>query len=179
MPVIAPEDRIDEMRRLGLSEPLVRLASGEVLHPAISTCYVGPPAYVCGGWDDEGRYYPDGPTFVPFWSFADCVQGVWEVAGQLTFLDLHVEDPDNPAVLARTEQGFLAWMFTQLYEANWDDPEGLAQLREAAAVIGYRHFAEWAEAFDRHSEGYDSYVRMSKGFVAHVDALKTSRDRTL
>jgi hypothetical protein len=179
MPVFPEEGRLEEMRRLGLSEPLVRLAAGEVLHPAFETCFVGPPSYVYGGWveDEEDDYFPGGPTFVPFWSFADAVQGVWEAEGGLEFIDLYIEDPDNPKLLARTEQGFLAWVFTDLYEYNWDDPEDFAQLPEAAAVVGYRHFAEWAEAFDRHEGGYDSYKRLCKEFIARIDALKTSRDR--
>jgi hypothetical protein len=115
--------------------------------------------------------------FVPFWSFADCVQGAWEVDGELQFIDLHIEDPDNPKVLARTEQGFLAWMFTELYESNWDHPERFARLPEAAEVVGYRHFEEWAEAFAGHKGDYKEYRRLCKKFIARIDGLKTSHDR--
>jgi hypothetical protein len=178
MPVFPEAGRLDEMRRLRLSEPLVRLAAGEVLHPAFGTCYVGPPAYVYGSdWDEEEGFFPDGPLFIPFWSFADTVQGVWERDGKLEFIDLHIEDPDNPEILARTEQGFLAWMFTELYEFNWDDPEDFAQLPQAAAVVGYRHFAEWASAFEASQGGYDEYKRLCREFIARIDALKTSQDR--
>jgi hypothetical protein len=177
VPVFPEGGRLEEMRRLGLSEPLVRLAAGEVLHEAFETCYTGPPGYVYGDWDEDEGFFPGGPTFVPFWSFADSVQGVWEADGGLEFIDLNVEDPDNPIMLARTEQGFLAWMFTDLYESNWDDPEDFARLPQAAKAVGYRHFAEWAETFDRHDGGYDAYKRLCKEFVARIDALKTSRDR--
>ena len=67
MPIFPEDGRLDEMRRLSLSEPLVRLAAGEVLHPAFRTCFIGPPAYVYGSDYDEEEdgWFPGGPMLVP------------------------------------------------------------------------------------------------------------------
>ena len=43
MPVVAEDERVAALRRLGVSDPLIRLSCGEVLHDQFSISCVSPP----------------------------------------------------------------------------------------------------------------------------------------
>jgi hypothetical protein len=177
MPVFPQEGRLDELRRLGLSEPLVRLAAGELIHPVFDPGFVGPPGYVYRRPEDQTSV-PDGPPLVPLWSFADSVQGVWEVDSGLEFVNYGIEAPDKAEVVARTEQGFLAWMFLSLHESLFDDEDEFATLPDAADVVGFRHYAEWLDAYEAvEVNSFEEWDRFEASFVERIDRLKTSRDR--
>jgi hypothetical protein len=172
MPVVPEVGRLLEMRRLGLSEPLLRLAAGEVLHPIFDGYYVGPPYFA-----DEGGLFPDGPWFIAFWSCNGNIQGVWEVEGELEFLRVYESNP-TPSIVARTEQGFLAWIFMDLYESALGDEEEMEGLPVAAELVNYLHYDRWvAELEDSGIEGPNAIWTFGAAFVAQIDSLKTSRDR--
>jgi hypothetical protein len=177
MPAFPQEGRLDELRRLGISEPVVRLAGGELIHSVFDPCFVGPPDHVYRG-PEALAPVPDGPPLVPLWSFSGGVQGVWEVNGSLEFVDFSVEAPDRAKVVARTEQGFLAWMFMTLHEDLFDEENEFATLPDAAEVVGFRHYAEWLDAYEAEEVGsYEGWDKFLAGFVERIDRLKTSRDR--
>jgi len=129
MPVVPEDERIAGLRRLGVSAPLVRLASGELLHPAFRNACLGPPYYTYHGADT-----PVGPTLIPLWDHCDTVVAVWERADSLEFIEYSIETAHEYDPLARTEQGFWATRFDFLYEC--DVP--LEALREAASAVGLR-----------------------------------------
>jgi hypothetical protein len=133
MTAVPENQRIAELRRLGMSEPLIRLSSGEGLHDRFRYSCLGPPYYVY-----HGAGTPDGPLLVPIWDCNDTVVGVWERADGPEFIEFSIEADDEYWPLARTEQGFWATQFDFFYEA--DTP--LGELREAAAVVGFR-FLDW------------------------------------
>lgn len=166
MPIHPEATRLDELARLGLSAPLIRLAGGELIHPLFDPRFVGPPDLYSLG--EEERSIPDGPELVPLWSFAGGVQGIWEAHGALEFIDYDEEHPETFEVVAHTEQGFLAWMFIQLHEDNWDYPEDMARLADAADAVGFLYWREWVASFETVED---------HAFIAAIDALKTSRDR--
>jgi hypothetical protein len=177
VPIFPQAGRLDELRRLGLSDPLVRLAGGELVHPAFDPRFVGPPMYVYGR-DEDAVSVPDGPSLVPLWSFADGVQGVWEVGDALQFIDYDIEAPDEFEIIARTEQGFLAWMFITLHEHLWDDRDDFEALAEAAEVVGYRHYGDWLAALaGAEISDVNDWGAFCTLFVEGIDQLKTSRDR--
>ena len=127
-----PEDqRINELRRLGASEPLIRLSSGEVVHELFRYSCLGPPHYVY-----HGAGTPFGPPLIPLWDCNDTVVGVWECADGPEFIEFSIEAEDEDAytALARTEQGFWATQFDFYYESDIPDEE----LRKAAAAVGFR-----------------------------------------
>jgi hypothetical protein len=62
MAVIAQAQRMAELQRLGLSAPLVRLATGECVHEAFRASCLGPAFYVYHGADA-----PAGPPLIPLW----------------------------------------------------------------------------------------------------------------
>jgi hypothetical protein len=46
MTVVAQELRLNELRRLGMSEPLIQLAAGNCIHKVFRDICLGPPFYV-------------------------------------------------------------------------------------------------------------------------------------
>src|SRR5262249_10690551 len=165
MPVFPQEGRLDELRRLGISEPLVRLASGDLIHPVFDPRFIGPPDYVYRR-PEELAPVPDGPPLVPLWSFAGGVQGVWEVNDGLEFVDFSIEVPDRAKIVARTEQGFLAWMFMTLHEDLFDEEDEFETLPDAAAVVGFRHYEEWLDAYETTEvRSYEEWDKFEASFV--------------
>lgn len=133
MPVVPEDIRSEAMARLGLSDALIRLSEGELIHPAFAQHCQAPPRHCYDGFE-----VPDGPEFVPIWDEDDQAFGVREAAGGLEFLSYWTDD-GLESIIARTEQGFLAYLFNEIYDTTHeDDEDDLAMLREAAQAIGFR-----------------------------------------
>lgn len=164
MPVVPEHLRVPELRRLQLSEPLIRLASGDCIHEMFRDACLGPPYRVY-----HGARTPDGPPLVPLWEYCDSVFGVWERGDGIEFIDYDVEAPNWPRSLAGTEQGFWVTRFDFHYECEVP----LGELREAAAVVGFRFL-------DRHiaaREAAEGRLGTFEGHQAWLRALVESVDR--
>jgi len=129
MAVVTEDQRIASLRRLGASEPLIRLASGDCVHPTFRNSCLGPPYYVY-----HGGGTPDGPPLIPLWGYCDTVAGVREQPDGPEFIEFSIEADHETWLQARTEQGFWATRFDFLYEAVVPEEE----LRQAAAAVGFR-----------------------------------------
>ena len=164
MPVVAEDERVAALRRLGVSDPLIRLSCGEVLHDQFSISCVSPPWYVYHGSVPT----PDGPPLAVLWEWSEEVSGVWRQDGRLEFIRYGFGWPDKFEVLARTEQGFWATQFDFLYES--DAP--LDELRAAAAAVGFRfverHLAARAAA-DSRLGTFEAHEVWLRELVAGID----------
>lgn len=137
MAAIAEHLRVPALRRLGLSEPLIRLSSGECVHEMFRFSCLGPPHYV---YHDAGT--PDGPPLIPLWDYNDVVVAVWERPDGMEFFKFDIEAPDEYWVKSRTEQGFWAGEFDFYYETETP----IEELRAAAEVIGFRYLDRLIES---------------------------------
>ena len=128
---VPKKDRVAELRRLGVSEPVVRLATGAVklgVFPLLRT-----PSKVYRGIDWPER----GLMFAPLWEESETVTAVREKGGRTEFFAFSVEAPSSRWRLAGTEQGLLATLFNDPINECYDEPEEAAGLRanlEAAAT---------------------------------------------
>lgn len=163
MSTVPESQRIAALRRLGVSEPLIRLSSGECVHPTFRNSCLGPPYYVY-----HGAGVPGDPPLVPLWDHGDTVVGLRERADGPEFVEFSIEGDIEARQLARTEQGFWATRFDFLYEAEVPD----AELREAADAVGFRflerHLASREAALGRLGafEGHAAWLRE---LVAAID----------
>lgn len=164
MPAVAEDERVAALRRLGVSDPLVRLSCGEVLHDQFSVSCVGPPWYVY----NDSIPTPDGPPLAVLWEWSEQLTGVWRRGGGLEFIRYGFGSPEEFKVLARTEQGFWATQFDFLYES--DAP--LDELRTAAAAVGFRfveqHLAA-REAADSRLGTFEAHSAWLRELVAAID----------
>jgi hypothetical protein len=157
MPVVPESDRVATLRKWGISEPLIRLSCGEVLHDQFRISCVGPPWYVYHGSLDS----PDGPLIAVFWECSDTVTGVRQQIDGLEFIEFGFEWQDTAQRLARTEQGFWATQFNFFLEC--DAP--FSELRAAAATVGFRYLdaliqpCEPTETMGHSPDWYETWLR--------------------
>ena len=165
MAVVPEERRIAELRRLGVSEALMRLSRGDCVHELFRDTCLGPPYYVY-----HGAGVPAGPPLVPLWdrSLNDVVVGIWERPDGLEFIEFSIEANDEYTPLARTEQGFWATPFDFFFES--DAPA--QKMGEAAAAVGF-HFLDRLraarEAVDSRLTTFEAHRTWLQAFVAGID----------
>lgn len=175
-----PDARIEFLRRLGLSEPTLRLAAGQDLHPGLCECgrlpiEVGRPPfrlharriyYFCHEQlpgSCEPVLPPQVTWFVPMWCFRGGTTGVWENEGRFEFVDYSVDCPDDGfELISRTEQGLMAYILVGVLE-EW--------LEEVAEELGFRFLDIFRTGYLR-GEQY-SEDRLAK-VISQIDA-KSSR----
>lgn len=163
MAAVAEDRRITELRRLGASESLIRLATGECVHDTFRNGCLGPPYYVY-----HGAATPDGPPLVALWDCNDTVVGVWERVDGPEFIEFSIEAVDEYRSLARTEQGLWATQFNFLYECE----VSVDELREAAATVGFRFLVRYLtsrEAAESRLGTFETHGLWLRGLVAGID----------
>lgn len=164
MAAVVEHERVAALRRLGLSEPLIRLSCGDLVHPEFEFNCLGPPYYVY-----HDAVTPAGPPLIPLWDHNDTVVGVWEQPDGPEFIEFNIEAEDEVWPQGRTEQGFWATRFDFLYESEVGDED----LREAAAVVGF-HFLDRLvasrEAFEGGLGTFEDHEKWLRAFVVEIDA---------
>lgn len=163
MAVVPENQRIAELLRLGISEQLIRLSSGEAVHEMFRYGCLGPPYYV---YHEAGT--PEGPPLVPLWDCNNTVLGIWERPDGLEYIEFSIEAHSEYTTLARTEQGFWAAQFDFFYESG----VSLEELRESAAVVGFRYFDR--QLASRELEGsrlttFEGHAAWLRDLVARID----------
>ena len=163
MPVVAQEERLDALRRFGLSGALIRLSAGERLHALFELRCQGPPFYCY-----HGASCPEGPPLAPLWDWCDSVTGVWMRDGRLEFIRFSLEAVAEYEVLANTEQGLWAGIFVELYEAR--DDLSAEDFREAARAAGFRFLDRLIEAYEaaEHS-GVETHAAFVRELISGID----------
>lgn len=127
------------LKQAGLSEPVVDLAMGRHPHDLFFFRCQEPP-------DLEGA--------LPLWQ---CEGWVTAFHGG-EFVGMDPKDPEARQVIARTEQGLLANLFSDLVEdEDWEEEEeeAMAALREAAEEVGFQHLDDLLAFQERHAEDED------------------------
>jgi hypothetical protein len=157
--------RIPEIERLGLSSPLVQLASGKSRTRLFAGCVEPYMVY-------HGIQWTGDPIFVPLWERFDTVTAVQERDGKLEFFAFSVESPSSPWTLARSEQGLLATLFFgPLNEWYEDTDEFRQQIEEEAAGFGFQYVRQADSILEAHaSRGYDEKEAAYARFVQEIDA---------
>jgi hypothetical protein len=171
--VLIPEnERVEVLRSWGISEPLIRLSSGEVLHEEFRYSDLGPPWYVYHG----SVVVPQGLPFAPLWEYAEQVTGVRRRDEGLEFVQYGFDQQDAFTVLSRTEQGFWATRFDRLYEGD----VSFEVLRAAALVAGFRFLEKLLSSRDAAEtksqlgtfEGHNAWL---KKLVEDIDQIPTEQ----
>jgi hypothetical protein len=191
MPVVPRESRLEELRRLALSETLLRLVQGEQLHPYFGWFKFGPPEhlYLYGPEEDEEMkklleefpeerapdHSPPGPPFLPLWDQWECTSvGLWVRDGQVEFIEYFWDGPCR--VIARTEQGLFSYLFQTIIDKLGQPAEKIdwPQLTAAADSVGFRYLdlIRSAETTER-----QRYYRPGSYYEDVRDAVSAEVDR--
>ncbi len=166
MPVVPREVRLARLRELGVGEQLVEVAAGTRTHPLLWYRCLAPPELCYLG----GASTPSGPEFIPLWESHDSVTGVRSSSDGREFLRFDVEDPEQPDILAKTEQGLWATLIVDLYEDN--DTAGRDDFRPLADLIGFAHLDRLLDLYEAADhKTHTSHQAFVKVVVAELDAL--------
>lgn len=166
MPLVPEAERTETLRKWGISQPLIRLSSGELLHEVFRFVCLGPPWAVYRG--DRGP--PLDEPMAPFWEDASAVEGARHGDPGLEFVRISREatGPEDVEVLATTEQGFWVHKFNLLYEGD----EAIEDLREAAAGVGFVAFERFLRSRQESEEtlgDQDAFERWLRDLVDAID----------
>lgn len=145
------ELRERRLRALGLSEPVVGLATADHSEDMFFfRCQDTPPA--------EELHFPEGRTGEPLWQCEGWVTAVRERDGRPEFVAFDADDPEVWQVIAYTEQGLLANLLSDLIEdEDWEEEteESLAGLRAAAETVGFHHLDDLLAFAENHADDED------------------------
>lgn len=151
-------NRLEQLRQWGLSAPLLRIANGDLPHPAFEA-WCEPLRYderreVGLGLDRvEARDETGGHTSAALWEqdvgdgHAFEVVYCAKVEGGLEFWHvMYADDTDGPQAerIATSEQGLLYWLFFSLIGSEFfRHGEGAcSNLAEAAKSVGFEHLVD-------------------------------------
>lgn len=163
MSVVDAASRIDALAALGASAPLVRLASGDCVHPLLRSTCLGPPFY-----SYHGAHSPPGPMLIPLWDDGDRVYALRNTDAGPEFIRFSIEDAQSADVVARTEQGFWADRFDFLYET--DAP--LDDMQAAADAVRFREFETYLaarEAFEDRPDNFPPHRMWLAQTIAEIE----------
>ena len=151
MPVVPLESRVDEMKRLGFSEPLIKIATGrgDEVHAVFGIFQPsGPEEFALYG---EDSIYPEGPPLLHLWEYWGCIQvAAWVKEGELEFIE-YLSGEWKYRVIARTEQGLFSYMIFTLCvneRLGWEDCDG------PVAALGFRYFGVLKAAWTTDKKKY-------------------------
>src|SRR5262245_41593786 len=108
------EERLGELKRLGISPPVIRLAAGKNRCEFFEDFRTPYKVY-------HGTKWRGGPPFVPLWEKYGVTAAVREKGKGLEFFAVSAERVGKPWVLARTEQGLLTTLFFNPLNSYYDD----------------------------------------------------------
>jgi hypothetical protein len=164
MPVVSQRERLEALRRLGISEAVIELAAGKNRRAAFE--YECSEPYMIYGC----MVVPAGDPLVPLWE--DRCGGVTAVRpGQigLEFVEFSVEAPEDYRIVAKSEQGLLAHLFLILYEGS-DAPPKEAALPQDAASVGFQYYADLVSAYSAHEHrNFEQHEAFVRAFVNGID----------
>ena len=143
--------REQKLRDLGLSEPVTWLATGDHGEDMFF--------FRCGEPQDPASLrFPEGLPAEALWQCDTWVTAVRRREGRLEYLGFDSTDPEAWQVVALTDQGLMANLFSDLVEdEDWEEEEeeALAGLREAAEKVGFEHLDALLAFQTEHAEDED------------------------
>jgi hypothetical protein len=103
--------RIDYLKRIGLSEPIIRMAQGEILHPFFESAYEE-PNYI---YNVESVPY----NIIPLWELDTFQTVVWDENNGIFFVQFDLDDLEGTfKIIGYTEQAALARLFLDSIEVS-------------------------------------------------------------
>lgn len=149
MPIVSPSEREQFLERLPTG--LRGLCRGETRNGLLDyRCRVSPlmvyqgstDGIIPAAWDRV-----DGPPVVPLWE-SDVDLTAWRGGLFSDFVEIDVEDPEDPVQIAKTPEGLLAYVFFFLIQdlggaAQLSErPDDMVLLQSLATDLGFKNLDE-------------------------------------
>jgi hypothetical protein len=129
--------RIDYLKKIGLSGPIIRMAQGEILHPFFESAYEE-PNYIY-----SVKKIPDNIT--PLWELDSFQTVVWEENKGIFFVQFDLDDLEGIfKIIGYTEQAALSRLFLDSIEvSSLKNDELIRQVKEASKCTGFKYSEEF------------------------------------
>jgi hypothetical protein len=157
------KERINYLKKIGLSEPIIQMAQGEILHPFFESAYEE-PNYIY-----EMKNIPDNIT--PLWEFESFQTVVLEENSHIFFVQFNLDDLEATfKIIGYTEQAALARLFLDNIElTNLENDELIKQVTEASKCTGFKHSEEFINLLKWYDSDLENYFERFQIFQEKVD----------
>ena len=155
--------RIDYLKKIGLSEPIIRMAQGEILHPFFESAYEE-PNYIY-----SEIKVPDNIT--PLWELDSFQTVVWVENRGIFFVQFDLDDLEGTfKVIGYTEQAALARLFLDSIEvSSLKNDELIRQVTEASKCTGFKYSEEFINLLKLSDSYGEEYFDKFQIFQERVD----------
>ena len=157
------KERISYLKKIGLSEPIIQMAKGEILHPLFESAYEEPD-YIYNEKD-----IPNSIT--PLWELDSFETVVLEEDDQIVFLQFNCEDLEATfRIIGYTEQATLARIFLDIIEvSSLENDELIKQVIEASKCTGFKYTEEFISLLKLYDNDGEQYIERFHIFQERID----------
>ncbi len=155
--------RIEYLKQIGISKPLIRMGQGEMIHPFFESAYEE-PNYIY-----QIESIPDEMT--PLWELEEFQTSIFETNKGIMFVQVNLEDPDATLkVIGFTEQAALARLFIDTIEvSNLETNELIKQVKEASECTGFKYCEEFIILLKLYDEDENEFFKQFDIFQKRTD----------
>ncbi len=157
------KERINYLKMIGLSESIIQMAQGEILHPFFESAYEE-PNYIY-----DIKNIPDNIT--PLWELESFQTVVLEQNNDIFFVQFNLDDLEITfKIIGYTEQAALARLFLDNIEvSNLENDELIKQVTEASKCTGFRYGDEFINLFKLYDSDLEKYFEKFHIFQERTD----------
>jgi hypothetical protein len=154
------KERINYLTMIGLSEPIIQMAQGKILHPFFESAYEKPNLIY------DIKNIPN--NIIPLWELESFQTVLLEKNDDIFYVQFNLDDLEATfKVIGYTEQAALARLFLDSIEvSNLENDELIKQVKEASKCTGFRYddeFINLLKLYDSDLEKYfEKFHRLQK-----------------
>jgi hypothetical protein len=154
------KERINYLTMIGLSEPIIQMAQGKILHTFFESAYEKPNLIY------DIKNIPN--NIIPLWELESFQTVLLEKNDDIFYVQFNLDDLEATfKVIGYTEQAALARLFLDSIEvSNLENDELIKQVKEASKCTGFRYddeFINLLKLYDSDLEKYfEKFHRLQK-----------------
>lgn len=142
--------RIDYLKKIGVSEYVIRMAQGEILHEFLNS--YKPPKYIY-----KMKSVPT--NIIPLWEIGYYLTAIVDRNNTISFVEFSLEDIEETFELVGfTEQAPLSRLFLSAIEvSSLEDNELITKIEEASICTGFKYSGILVDLLKQNSSGDGEY----------------------
>ena len=160
--MIQTKDRIEYLKKIGISEPLIRMAQGEIIHSFFESAYEEPEIF-------QVKNLPNEVT--PLWQLDEFKTLIFEKDNKMVFAQVNLEDPDATLdIIGFTEQAALARLFIDNIEvSSLETSDLIREVKGASECSGFKYSQIFIDLLKLCDENEDKFFRQFNIFQKRID----------
>jgi hypothetical protein len=157
------KERINYLKMIGLSEPIIQMAQGKILHPFFESAYEEPNHIY------DIKNIPN--NIIPLWELESFQTVMLEENNDILFVQFDLDDLEATFnVIGYTEQAALARLFLDNIEvSNLENDELIKQVTEASKCTGFRYDDEFINLLKLYDSDLEKYFEKFQTLQKRID----------